>query len=54
MPRLSDNMSEQEKKIESSIIKSQIKRQTEMASIALNSTECMEEIHKIAKSLDML
>lgn len=53
MPRLSDNMSEQEKKIEYSIIKSQIKRQIEMASIAINSTECMEEIHKIEKSLNV-
>ena len=49
VPELSENYSQDELKFEKSIIRSQIRRQETMASIAINSDECMTEIRKLKK-----
>jgi superfamily II DNA or RNA helicase len=47
VPELSENYSQDELKFEKSIIRSQLRRQETMASIAINSDECMTEIRKL-------
>ena len=47
IPDISSNYTEEEIKIEQGIAASQIKRQKEMASAALNHDECMKEISKL-------
>lgn len=49
IPQIGDDYTDDEIKVEKSIIKSQINRQEAMASIAINKDECMKEIQKIKK-----
>ena len=51
LPRLRNNMSEKERKIEKSILRSQIRRHYEMAHISINAENCLSEIEKMADQL---
>ncbi len=54
IPEIADDYTPEEIKLEKSIIRSQLRRQETMASIAMNSDECMKEIRKIKEKFGIV
>lgn len=53
IPELSENASEEEFQIHEQYVEGQLRRQIEMARIAKNSPQCLDEISKIKKKFNM-